>query len=194
MPDNTIINLGSGGDTVRAVQKGTPKAQVVIIDRGGSGAELLGPPRPTRVQVASGGLTTATTSYTAGDQVGTQFTFAGMALASGGSGYVESIMLNDESAIIGTYTVWLFRSSVTAAADNAAFSLSDADSELLIGDPITLGPTRSAVNNFVCGWYGSIPYDCGATSLFALLQTNGAHTFFGAATSLKLTLTASVLG
>lgn len=151
--------------------------------------------RPKRTQVASSGLTTAATAYSADDQVGDLFTFTNQALASGGGGYIESIMLNDETKIIGTYTVWLFRASVTLAADNAAFSLSDGDAQLLIGDPITLGPVRSANNSYVCGWYGSIPYDCsGGTSLYAALQTNGAHTFFGAVSSLKLTLSASVLG
>lgn len=151
--------------------------------------------RPKRVQVTSAGLTTATNAYAAGDQVGTLFTFAGMAFANGGGGYIESILLNDEAAIIGPYTLWIFRSAPTLAADNAAFSLSDADAELLVGDPITLGTVRSAVNNFSAGWYGALPYDCAATSLFVALQTNAAHTFFaGGVGSLKLTLTAAVLG
>lgn len=44
MSDNTILNIGSGGDTVRSVQKGGssgPKTSVVTIDLGGSGAESL---------------------------------------------------------------------------------------------------------------------------------------------------------
>lgn len=150
--------------------------------------------RPKRTQVTSAGLTTATTAYSASDQVGTLFTFAGQAIATGGGGYIESILLNDETAIIGTYTVWLFRDTPTLASDNAAFAISDADSQKLIGDPITLGPVRTAVNNFLSGWYGSVPYDCAATSLYVALQANAGHTFFGATTSLKLTLTTSVLG
>lgn len=42
MADNTVINTGAGGDTVRDVQKGGtsgPKSQVFILDRGGSGTE-----------------------------------------------------------------------------------------------------------------------------------------------------------
>lgn len=149
--------------------------------------------RPKPIQVTSSGLTTATTAYSAGDQVGTQFTFAGAAIATGGGGYIESIVLNDETAIIGTYTAWIFRSSATAASDNAAFSISDADSENLVG-VVQLGPVYSGVNNFTATWLGSLPYDCAATSLFVLLQTNAGHTFFGAATALKLKLTCAVLG
>lgn len=149
---------------------------------------------PKRTSVTSSGLTTATTAYVAGDQLGARFDFAGQALATGGGGYIESIFLNDETAIIGTVTAWIFRDTVTAASDNAAFSISDADAQKLVGPPVTLGPVYSATLSFNAGWYGSIPYDCAATSLYVLLQTNGGHTFFGAATSLKLTLTTAVLG
>lgn len=150
--------------------------------------------RPKRNQITSGGLTTATTAYSVGDQVGTIFTMTNAAIATGGGGYLESVLLSDETSIIGTYTVWVFRSTVSAAADNAAFALSDADAQLLVGPPIILGPTFTATNNTSIGWYGSVPFDCSGTSLFALLQTNAGHTFFGATTSLKLTFTTSTLG
>lgn len=140
------------------------------------------------------GLTTGATPYTAGDQVGALFTFAGQAIATGGGGYLESILLSDEHNIIGQYKVWIFRSSVTLAADNAAFALSDADAQLLVGDPISLGPVSQASNNSTAGWYGSVPYDCAATSLFVALQCLTGHNQFAAATNLKLTLTTSVLG
>ena len=40
MADNTVLNSGSGGDTVRGVQRtsGGPKTQVVQIDMGGASA------------------------------------------------------------------------------------------------------------------------------------------------------------
>lgn len=44
MANNTTLNQGSGGDTIRSVQKGGtrgPKAQVVVLDGGGSGSESL---------------------------------------------------------------------------------------------------------------------------------------------------------
>lgn len=199
--ENTAAADGDTGVAMLAVRQDTPASSVsasgdyMVPQVSNLGQMWVVQARPKRTQVTSGGLTTATTAYAASDQVGTLFTFTNQAIASGGGGYIESITLNDESAIIGTYTVWLFRSSPTLAADNAAFSLSDADAQLLVGDPITLGPVRTAVNNFVAGWYGSVPYDCsGGTSLYAALQTNGSHTFFGATTSLKLTLTTSVLG
>jgi hypothetical protein len=39
--DNTVLNPGVGGDTVRSVQKGTPKSSVCIIDISGAGVEVL---------------------------------------------------------------------------------------------------------------------------------------------------------
>lgn len=39
--DNTTLNPGTGGDTIREVDKAGAKAQVVILDIGGAGAESL---------------------------------------------------------------------------------------------------------------------------------------------------------
>jgi len=41
MADNTILNPGAGGDTIRDVDKGGLKTQVVMLDIGGAGAEAL---------------------------------------------------------------------------------------------------------------------------------------------------------
>jgi hypothetical protein len=41
MADNTRLNVGSAGDTIRTIEKGTFKTQVVTLDLGGSGAESL---------------------------------------------------------------------------------------------------------------------------------------------------------
>jgi hypothetical protein len=141
-----------------------------------------------RVSVTSGGLTTSVTSYTAGDQVGTQFTIAGAARASGGYGWIRSVVLQDLQDIIGAYEVAFFRASVTPAADNAAFSISTTDVLQLVAlvplnGAYDIGATRVAQAHSL-----AIPYDCsGGTSLYACLQTKGAHTFFsGGVTQLRL--------
>jgi len=42
MADNTLLNLGTGGDTIRDIDKGAGiKSQVVVLDVGGSGTESL---------------------------------------------------------------------------------------------------------------------------------------------------------
>lgn len=140
-----------------------------------------------RVQVTSAGLTTATTSYTAGDQVGNLFTIANAARATGGTGRIVGVTLLDDADIIGPYDVVFFRSSVTLASDNAAFAISDADAAEIIA-VVPLSGAWDLGNNRIGQAHSiSIPYDCsGGTSLYASLITRAAHTFFSATDDLTL--------
>lgn len=144
-------------------------------------------PRMVRVSVQSAGLTIAATAYTAGDQVGTQFTIAGAARASGGFGYITGVTLISAADIIGAYDVVVTRASVTLAADNAAYAISDADALNVVG-VIQLSGAFDIGNNRVAQAQNlRIPYDCsGGTSLFAGLITRSGHTFFGAVGDLQL--------
>jgi hypothetical protein len=134
-----------------------------------------------RIAVGVTGVTTATTAYVAGDQVGTQITLANAARLSGGSGVIVGATLIDQSDIIGAYDLAIFDSSVTLAADNAAFAISDADS-LKIVALIQLAGAFDLTNNRVAQAYNlAIPYVCsGGTSLYAALITRAGHTFFTA--------------
>jgi hypothetical protein len=134
-----------------------------------------------RIAVGVTGVTTATTAYVAGDQVGTQITLANAARLSGGSGTIVGATLIDQSDIIGAYDLVIFDSSVTLAADNAAFAISDADS-LKIVALIQLAGAFDLTNNRVAQAYNlAIPYVCsGGTSLFAALITRAGHGFFTA--------------
>lgn len=139
-------------------------------------------------QITSAGLTTATTAYTAGDQVGTLFTITDAARASGGTGRIKAVMLHDEQDIIGPYDVVFFRSSVTLAADNAAFSLSDADANLVCQLAQLAGAYDLTNNRIAQAQNLDLPYACtGGTSLYAALICRAGHTFFsGGVGSLKL--------
>lgn len=142
-----------------------------------------------RIAVTSGGLTTATTAYTAGDQVGTQFTFANAARVSGGTGRVVGAVLLDETDIIGAYDLVLTRASITLASDNAAYAISDGDAASVVGIIQMAGAFDIGNNRIAQATNLSIPYDCsGGTSLYGGLICRVGHTFFGATTSLKLTL------
>jgi hypothetical protein len=134
-----------------------------------------------RIAVGVTGVTTATTAYVAGDQVGTQITLANAARLSGGSGTIVGATLIDQSDITGAYDLVIFDSSVTLAADNAAFAISDADS-LKIVALVQLAGAFDLTNNRVAQAYNlAIPYVCsGGTSLFAALITRAGHTFFTA--------------
>lgn len=144
-----------------------------------------------RISVQSGGLTTATTTYSAGDQVGSQFTLANAARKSGSTGRITNVVLVDVADIIQQYEVIFFRASVTLASDNAAFSVSDSDMINNLVDVVSLigsydlGGNRVAQSGPVL-----IPYDCsGGTSLYAALLTRANHTFFAATTDLQLIVT-----
>jgi hypothetical protein len=141
----------------------------------------------TRIAVNSGGLTTSVTAYTAGDQVGTQFTLASAARASGGSGMIRSVVLTSAADIIGAFDVVFTRSSITLAADNAAYAISDTDALAVVGI-VQLAGALDIGNNRVAAAYNlAVPYDCsGGTSLFASLITRVGHTFFAAVTDLQL--------
>lgn len=142
----------------------------------------------SRIQTNSAGLTIATTAYVSGDQLGTIFTFASAVRATGGTGYLTGVILNDKSNIIGAVDLVLFRESVTLAADNAAFAVSDADMDKAIGI-ISLPSATNLVNNrLTCAFDFKLPFDCVGTSLFLALITRSGHTFFGAATDLVITL------
>lgn len=142
-----------------------------------------------RIAVDSGGLTTASTSYSAGDQVGTLFTLPNAALSSGGTGIIVGVMLTDAADIIGGYDVVFFRNSVTLASDNAAFSISDSDAKACVGIASLAGAWDIGGNRVAQAFNLAIPYDCsGSTSLYAALLARSAHTFFGATTDLQLTV------
>lgn len=142
-----------------------------------------------RVDVASGGLTIATTSYTAGDQVGTQFTIANAARVSGGTGRIKSVVLISAADIIGAYDVVFTNASITLAADNAAYAISDSDALKIVGLVPLAGAYDIGNNRIAQAFNLNIPYNCsGGTSLYAGLITRVAHTFFAATTDLQLTV------
>lgn len=54
MADNTTLPAGAGGDSVRDVDRGTAKTQVVLLDVGGAASEsLVAPGNPLPVSAAS---------------------------------------------------------------------------------------------------------------------------------------------
>lgn len=147
----------------------------------------------TRVSVASAGLTIATTAYTAGDQVGTQMTLANLARVSGGGGTITGVVLISAADTIGAYDVIFFDSSVTLAADNAAFAISDADALKVVGIAQLAGAFDIGNNRVAQLFNVAMPYVCRAgTSLYAALVTRLGHTFFAAVTDLQLNVYAEL--
>jgi hypothetical protein len=146
-------------------------------------------PAAKRIQVQSAGLTTATTAYTSGDQLGTILTFANAVRQTGATGVIQSATLLDQSQVIGAVDLFLFTQSVTLAADNAAASFSDADMLNCVGIISFPAPTAVAAVNSISTVVSGLGITCAATSLFGALVTRSANAVFaGGATSLAVSL------
>lgn len=87
-------------------------------------------PGDTTAYAAEDAFANSTSAPTSGG-----FTLTGCARASGGSGVITDAVVgmstNAGTSLQGE--VWLFDTSVTAINDNAAFSISDADRDKLVG-------------------------------------------------------------
>lgn len=132
------------------------------------------------VSATSTGLTTSTTAYTAGDCLGAIMSWsispATQALLVGGA-------LHDKADILGATSLYLFDRSVTLPADNAAPTTapSDADNLFSLGaiyfpTPDDLGANRLASIDSMA----KLVKANASNTIYGMLVTNTAHTFFGA--------------
>ncbi len=133
-----------------------------------------------------------TTAYAANDAICNStsapaaLTFANAALTSGHGGFVVGATIIDEANQTTTLSATLHLFSVVPATltnDNAALALANADLANYVGN---IKFTTASITNTAAGASGSValtgtlanplPYKCGATSLFGVLQANAAYT------------------
>lgn len=141
------------------------------------------------ITVTSAGLTTSATAYTAGDQLGT-------ILACVIPGNLTDCVItaaeltNKAGLILGSVTAFLYDRSITLAADNAADSISDADSLFTQGYLEFPSPKGKALNQVasIDSLFRPVHANVGATGFFLQLVTNAGHTFFGAVTDIQVVL------
>lgn len=205
MADNVTITAGSG-TTIATDDNGGTHHQVIKVMLGANstftgqvGGEARGSdyamyvdnrPKVAVVQVASAGLTTSTTAYSANDQLGTILTFANAVRASGGTATIRSATLVDKAKIVGAIDLYLFNQSVTLASDNAAADFSDSDMLFCCGIIRFPAPQTVTSNGFTQVESSGLAITCsGSTSLYGALVTRSGHTFFGAVGDLVTTLT-----
>lgn len=133
---------------------------------------------------ASSGLTTATTAYIDGDQLG-----AIISMAMTAPGMITGATLVDKANIVGAVDAIVFDRSVTLAADNAPYAISDADALFELGR-IQFPAVPSGGNNRTPGVDSlAFTYIANASNtIYVALVTRGGHTFFGAATDLQIRL------
>jgi len=142
------------------------------------------------VSTTTGQITIATTAYTAGDQLGPLFTLTNAARVTSGGGVITGVRLLDAGDVIGACDVVFFDSTVTLAADNAAFAISDADALKVVGLVQLAGAYDLGNNRIAQAFNLAVPYTlAGGTSLFAALITRTANAIFVAATDLQLAVT-----
>lgn len=196
MADNVAITAGAG-TTIATDDDGVAHHQYVKLEFGADNvytkvdATNPLPVRPTpdvlQISVASAGLTNVT--YAAGDQLGNIYTLPNAARVSGGYGYITKVMLIDANDSLGACDVIFFDRSVTLAADNAAFAISDADA-LFIEGLVSLPSIDIGNNRLLQALNLRIPYVCtGSTSLFAAVITRTANAAIATPTTHQLIVT-----
>ncbi len=136
---------------------------------------------------ASTGLTTASTAYSDGDQLGAIISFN----IGSTNAIILSASLIDKANIIGAVDAFIFDRSVTLASDNAAGpNISDADALFHLGTiefpyPKLAGANRiSSIDSLGIGVVANA-----STTIYVGLVTRSGHTFFGAAGDLQVRLT-----
>jgi hypothetical protein len=137
-----------------------------------------------------------TAAYASGDVLGTLMEITGAARFTGGGGYIRSItVLDNTQAQRAAMDILFFDRSVTAAANNAPVTMSDADMvffeglvAIAAGDYNTAWP-GTPLNSAATKIIGDgLPYVCSATSLFCLAVVRATPTYV-AATDLTFSFT-----
>lgn len=154
---------------------------------------MAGVVNPVDLQVQSANLTTATTAYTAGDQLGDEITLTGIGGSNNGYGVITAITLIDYSRVLGAIELRFFRDSTTPAANNAAYAWSDADNTKLVpGGIVTLQTPVLDANSGVTSvpnlW---IPFRTGAShsNLYMDMITRSNNAVFaGGADSIRVNI------
>lgn len=144
------------------------------------------------ITVDSSGLTTASTNYAAGDQVGAEMTFDAAAPGNAGLTVLVGVGLVDDGDVFGASDIIIFKDTTTEASDNAAASWSDADGAKMVPGgiitlpaPIDFGGVRMTS---VSGLWIPVQSGTGHDDLYVDIVTRTANAFFAAADDLHLTL------
>ena len=127
-----------------------------------------------------------TTAYAAKDVVGpavtANLTFANVARVNGGSGIItKARVVTSQSANVASYRLYLFHTAPTAIADNAPFTLLDANKDKRIGF-IDIGPAATEGAGSDCAeaendWVRKV-FKCAAASrtIYGILTTQTVFT------------------
>jgi hypothetical protein len=132
-------------------------------------------------------------TYSANDYVGTNATPMTFAVGrkNGGTGALISAVLVDAAVQSVAAELWLFDTTVTTPADNAAWTITDAEALTCIGVIPFSTYYASATNGVAMGNVGAgIPFACssGNANIFGALVTRGAPVYNTAGSGLSVRL------
>jgi hypothetical protein len=111
-----------------------------------------------------------------GDQMGTLITLTNAARATGGGGWINSIMLLDNDDVLQAMDLVFFHDTPTLAADNAVFTLSDTHGRFVLYIANMPYFTDIGANRFSQLPGIAVPYFCTGTSLYVAVINRGTNT------------------
>lgn len=133
-------------------------------------------------------VASAAAAYVSGDLIGAELTIAGAARINGGTGKITGITLSDYALQSVQGELWITDTAVAEPADNAAWTISDAESATVVAViPFALY-YASALNSVAPVGNLSIPFKCtaGVTALYCCFVTRGAPTYIANGLHLKI--------
>lgn len=125
-------------------------------------------------------------AYASGDQFGTLITITNAARVTGAGGFINGIVYHDNDDVMGAIDIYFFNDTLTLAADNAAFAISDADARKLLYVANMTSVQDLGVQRFGQLQGLSVPYFCTGTSLFVAIVTKTTPTLTGGATGQRI--------
>ena len=129
--------------------------------------------------VAANPVLTSAGAYVSGDYIGTDaspMTFTNAVRVSGGSGVIESAVLIDKAVQSANIELWLFDTAPTPPADNAAWTISDANALTCIGVIAFQTYYASALNSISIAKGLGITFNAVARDIYGCFVTRGTPT------------------
>lgn len=193
MADNTILNPGSGGDTIRTLDRGTAKSEVIAIDFGDPGAgneSLASISNPLPIQPAATYYVSSTGNST-NSQLSAGATFTGT-IESTVSQQSLSLLITNDQPIILTVNQYI-TSNPTSLASSWAYNIAAgqnfAQSLTLNANYFNLSVknvgSSATTNLHVDSYYGTIfpagqvPTQGATPIVYGILQKNFTFTSSG---------------
>lgn len=198
MSDNVNITAGAGVVvstdelTINAVASQVQRVKIVagkdgtyvgdvsgrLVDGDSNASALFSDPRPKVVSIQVTPTVSTSPAYTAKDAVGGLLTFSNAVRATGGTGKILAVQIEDKGQQKADIDLVLFNATITAPTDNAIFNPSDAEVGTSVGYiPIGAGMYADFSTNSVANAIPNLEFVLTGTSLFGVLVVRSTPTY-----------------